>query len=59
MICKLSRLNTNTGLPLAAVHGKEGILGLGGGEGWKGGDTFHAHLSILIYTSNKISCLGC
>lgn len=35
-VCKLSRLNTNTGLPLAAAHGKEGSLGLeGAGRRWE------------------------
>lgn len=60
VICKLSRLNTNTGLPLAAVCGKEG----GGVWGWRGrggggGNTLRPHLSILICTSNKISRCGC
>lgn len=43
VICKLSRLNTNTGLPLAAVCGKEGGGSGGGGGGVEVGET----LSVL------------
>lgn len=58
VICKLSRLNTNTGLPLAAVCGKEGGGSGGGGGGGKHSPSSPVHSHLYIKQDKQVWLLA-